>query len=130
MGLTLSFHYQPDERALVIGFAQGAGIACQADVDYFSATLSSRCQHVKQRVHLFFDLGNLTVQADLVESFIEAKRELADRFAQTVWHFGGHLAERVMTRNDCTRRGQKPNLFRTREDAMAAFHKSRASATP
>jgi hypothetical protein len=129
MSLNLAFHFAPDERALVVGFAPGGGaVDCQADVEYFTATLEARCKLLKQRVHFFFDLTHLAVEAELVEPFTAAKRALCERHALSVWHCGGHLAERVMTRNDCTRRGQKPNLYRTRDDAMAAFHKTRSRA--
>ena len=129
MSLNLAFHFTPDDRALVIGFApEGGAVSCSADVEYFAATLEARCQLLKQRVHLFFDLTNLSVDAELVAPFSAAKRALCEKFALSVWHCGGHLAERVMTRNECTRRGQKPNLFRTRDDALAAFRRTQRQA--
>jgi hypothetical protein len=130
MSLNLDFHFTPDERALVIGFAPGGGVVgCQADVDFFTATLEARCKPLKQRVHFFFDLTHLAVEAELVEAFSAAKRALCARYAHSVWHCGGELAERVMTRNECTRHGQKPNLYRTRDDALAAFRKNQTRAT-
>jgi hypothetical protein len=57
----------------------------------------------------------------LVGEFSERKLQLCERLALSTWHYGGNLAERVMTRNALTRRGMKPNLFRSREEALEAF---------
>jgi len=57
MSLNLAFHFTPEDRALVIGFGpEGGAVTCPADVEYFAATMEARCQLLKQRVHLFFDL--------------------------------------------------------------------------
>ena len=101
MSLNLAFHFTPEDRALVIGFGpEGGAVTCPADVEYFAATMEARCQLLKQRVHLFFDLTHLNVAADLVGPFNVAKRSLCDRFALTVWHCGparraGDDAQRV-----------------------------------
>ena len=126
MGLSLTCRYDSDELIVHLAFASGAGcVASRADVEAFRGAVESRCQPLKQKVHLFFDLTNLAVEAEQVEAFTLAKRELCGRFALSTWHYGGVLAERVMIRNDCTRRGEKPNLYKTGEEALAAFRKGR-----
>ncbi|HCF59413.1 MAG TPA: hypothetical protein DFS52_15650 [Myxococcales bacterium] len=131
MAAKLTFGFEQDERILFIGFAAGSELATPEDLDELEGQIASRCEAVRQRVHLFFDLANLVVASGLVEHFGARKRALCDRFALSTWHFGGNLAERVMTRNDLTRRGLRPNLFRTREEALDAFRETgRAIAEP
>lgn len=131
MAAMLTFSFEQDERILFIGFAAGSELATPDDLDELEEQITSRCEAGRQRVHFFFDLANLVVAADLVEHFGARKRGLCDRFALSTWHFGGNLAERVMTRNDLTRRGLRPNLFRTREEALEAFREAeRAAARP
>ncbi len=128
MGLSLICRYDSDRLVVHLGFAPDGGrVATAADVESFRAAVEARCTPLKQKVHLVFDLSNLTVEADQVEAFSTAKRELAARFGLSVWHHGGALAERVMVRNDCTRRGEKPHLFKTCEEALAALRKERRS---
>jgi len=129
MALELLFSFDPSDLLLFVGFAPGGGeLKSPEDVDRFERALEVQCQPLQKRVHLFFDLENLAVPSDLIERFANRKRLLCERFALSSWHFGGHLAERVMTRNDFTRRGAKPNLFRNRDDAVAAFRKARLYA--
>ena len=126
MGLSLTCRYEADDLVVHLGFAPGGGrVSTRGDVAAFVAAAEARCTPLKQKVHLFFDLTNLTVEAEQVEAFVAAKRELCDRFALSAWHYGGVLAERVMVRNDCTRRGEKPNLFKSCEEAVAALRKAR-----
>ncbi|HEY3450048.1 MAG TPA: hypothetical protein VGK67_27090 [Myxococcales bacterium] len=126
MGLSLTCRYEADELVVHLGFAPDGGrVASGADVHAFRSAAEARCSPLKQKVHLFFDLTNLTVEAEQVEAFSASKRELSARFGLSTWHYGGALAERVMVRNDCTRRGEKPNLFKTVEEALAAFRKER-----
>jgi hypothetical protein len=117
----LQFSYDANLRAHQIGFAAGWELRSAEDLALFSSELTRRCEGLKQRVHYFFDLTNLRVAAEFVEQFGEAKRGLCAQYALSTWHFGGSLAERVMTRNDLTRRGLRPNLFRNRSEALAAF---------
>ena len=126
MGLSLTCRYDADDLVVYLGFAAGAGrLSTKADLEAFRSALEARCVPLKQKVHLFFDLTNLAVEAEQVEAFIAVKRELCTRFGLTTWHYGGELAERVMVRNDCTRRGEKPNLFKSCEQAVAALRKAR-----
>ena len=126
MALSLTCRYDADDLVVYLGFVAGQGcVASEDDVETFRGAAQTRCLPLKQKVHLFFDLGNLAVEPEQVEAFSAAKRELSLRFALSTWHYGGALAERVMVRNDCTRRGEKPNLFKTFDEAVAAFRKAR-----
>ena len=126
MPLAPTFQFEPADNALTIGFAPQAGaVNAQAEVAAFAAAVERRFGQLKHRVHLFFDLSNLKVEAAQVEAFSEAKHALCERYSLSCWYFGGNLAERVMTRNDSTRRGQRPNLFKTRDEALAAFRRAR-----
>lgn len=124
MAATLQFSFDLEDRILFVGFAAGSELLSPEDLDVFVDEVAARCEAAAQRLHLFFDLSNLTVAAELVEHFGARKRALCERFALSTWHFGGNLAERVMTRNDLTRRGLRPNLFRSRQEALEAFRKS------
>jgi hypothetical protein len=131
MTLALTFHFEPADLSLQVGFSpQGGRVGSEADVRSFVALVEARFALLKQKLHLFFDLTHLEVEASRVEDFNEARRCLCEQFSLSVWHFGGSLAERVMIRNDCTRRGKRPNLFRTREEAVTAFRKARALTLP
>jgi hypothetical protein len=123
MAATLQFSFDLEDRILFIGFEAGSEVLDPSDLDLFADEVRARCESAAQQVHFFFDLTHLTVATDLVEHFGARKRALCDRYALSTWHFGGNLAERVMTRNDLTRRGQRANLFRSREEALEAFHK-------
>ena len=126
MGLSLTCRYEADELVVHLGFAPGGGrVACATDVEAFRKAAEARCAPLKQKAHLFIGLENLTVESDQVEAFCAAKRELSAQFGLSTWHYGGSLAERVMVRNDCTRRGEKPNLFKSCEEALVAFRKER-----
>jgi hypothetical protein len=128
MSVTLVIDFEPHEAILDVGFAPGGGyIKSPADVFAFASGVETHCVHLKAPAHLFFDLTQLMVEADMVDAFNSAKRDLCARYGLSVWNWGGQLAERVMTRNDCTRHGARPNLFKTRADALAAFHRVRAT---
>lgn len=126
MRLSLTCRYDAAERVVHLGFApEGGRVASANDVEAFRKAAHARCAPLKQKVHLFFDLANLAVEGEQVEDFCAAKRELSSEFGLSTWHHGGALAERVMVRNDCSRRGEKPNLFKTADEALAAFRKER-----
>lgn len=127
MSLVLTCRFDVDDHVLELGLPERAGrIGTAADVEAFRAAFESRCAVLKgQRVHLFVNLANLAVEAEQAPAFAAALRELCRAHGETTWHFGGHLAERVMIRNDSTRRGERPNLFKTREEALQAFRAQR-----
>ncbi|MGC4123115.1 MAG: hypothetical protein QM765_52815 [Myxococcales bacterium] len=126
MGLSLTCQYDADERVVHLGFTPDGGrIASAVDLDVFGKAVEARCAPLKQKAHLVWDLTNLTVEAEQVAEFNARKRQLCERFGLSTWHHGGALAERVMVRNDCTRRGEKPNLFKNAEEALAALRKER-----
>jgi hypothetical protein len=122
----MTFSFDAAERIIYIGFARTGGvIATRAEIDAFVAAIAVRCSALPDRAHFFFDLSHLSVAPEVTGAFSEAKATLCDRHAASVWHYGGELAERVMTRDESGRKGLRSNLYRTREEALAAFRLSR-----
>ena len=116
--------YDAVDRLLFVSFTTGGGVLeSREQVEAFARTLRARCESLPAKAHFFFDLENLSIGAAVAAYYGEQKTELCERYAATVWHFGGQLAERVMARNEATRRGQRANVFKTRAEALAAFRK-------
>jgi len=124
MALVATFEFDRTYAILHVGFLPNGKLASREDVESLIATIEQRSRDLGVKPHLFFDLTHLTVPQDLVEHFTTRKRSVCDEWALSCWHYGGNLAERVMTRNDYSQRGIRSNLYKSREEAMDAFRKS------
>ncbi len=122
MPLEMTFSFDAAPGILHVGFAADGGrMEHPEELEAFERALTKKCAQLGAKVHLFFDLSTLVVRNELAERFGEKKSALCEKYAASVWHYGGQLAERAMVRNAAVRQGARSNVFKTLDDALQAF---------